>query len=165
MRRAAALAAAVVLAIGIAGMRGAEATTATWKGTITGKGPVTFGTGGCTYFEQQLVHTKLNRPGVPLAHISMDGCVDESGATFRYNGTFTITTALGKKITGTVSGVFSSPASPVPFTGTFTITGGTGEYAHATGSLSASGTFTTITPPAPNGSARANLTFSGSVSS
>ncbi len=165
MRRAAALVAVLALAVGITGLQRADATTRNWSGTIKGKGPVTTGTGGCSFWELQLVNAALNRPGVPQAHISTDGCVTQTGpSTFPYDGTFTITTALGKQLTGTLSGTFSSPGSPLPFTGTLTITGGTGEYAHATGSLAASGTFTTITPPAPNGSMRANLTFSGSVS-
>jgi hypothetical protein len=59
------------------------------------------------------------------------------------NGSFTFTFADGQTLTGSVfednTAILASPTQTGPFTQTLTFTGGTGEFAGATGSLSGQG--------------------------
>src|SRR5215203_4866413 len=67
-----------------------------------------------------------------------------------YAGTFTMTAGNGDTLNGTYAGT-QTPANENgfgPFEGTLTVTGGTGQFEHATGGL----TFTAVASPASVGS-------------
>lgn len=82
-------------------------------------------------------------PGGALTTVQSH-CINPAGANplLFDGGVYTFTYSGGRSITGTYSGTMVPTASPTVFAldGAFTITGGTGEFAGATGGGDASGT-------------------------
>lgn len=152
----------VVVAGAAQGAAGAAATTTGWNASVHGNAPFEFATARCSFVEQRIDGARVTRAGIAPAKLWIDSCVTANGSGYTLSGTFTIVTARGNKLTGTVDGTLPTGATVMPFSGTLHVTGGTGEYAHASGSLGVNGTFAGGQPNPTV--ARADLTMSGVIS-
>ena len=105
------------------------------SGQFTGTYQFTFSP-TCPVHQNQTTTTVGTANPAYSATTLLDICIDVSTDPFIVTGTFVSTYGNGATLTGTILGV----ATPSDFSGTETVTGGTGQFSHVTGTIDYSGT-------------------------
>jgi hypothetical protein len=144
MRRAlVVLTVVVAVALGVVAPAGAasggKALNREVTGSFSGTSRWTFGD-GCNFVHQVFDGTLTADAGKGASSYHFDTCVDAFGL-FPISGTFTITTARGDTVSGTLNGDLDGAATlVVPIDWTLTATSGTGRFRRATGTIEVVGT-------------------------
>jgi hypothetical protein len=93
--------------------------------------------------------------------VAIDSCVDTSGPQpWAISATFVFTARNGARLSGTLEGVVRSIPNGFAFDDVFTVTGGTRQFTHVTGTIDVSATATTGPLLAVAGTFTPHLTFS-----
>jgi hypothetical protein len=112
------------------------------SGAFSGSGVIIF-TPDCdgVHTDQQYVYG-VGEPPPFSGTVALQGCVHLNSSPFTVDGSFVITARNGSTLSGTLVGLATAP--PGGFTNTYTVTGGTGQFSHVSGTIDVSASVPSI---------------------